>query len=121
MATTNSLGGVSSDQFLQLLIAQLQNQDPLNPVSDKDFINQLATLNNVQGLQSLNASFSQMLQLQQLTQGADLIGKTVSYKLTDDGDTKTGKVEGVTVQNGNYVLQVGADQVGLSQVQSVKS
>ena len=121
MATTNALSGVGSDQFLQLLIAQLQNQDPLNPVSDQDFINQLATLNTVQGLQSPNASFSQMLQLQQLTQGADLIGRTVNYTLTDGGDPKSGKVTSVTTQDGNFVLQIGSDKVGLSQIQSVVS
>ncbi len=120
MATTNALSGINSDQFLQLLVAQLQNQDPLNPVSDQDFINQLATLNTVQGIQSLNANFGQMLQPQQLTQGADLIGKTISYALTDGGTPKTGVVSAVNVQNGNFVLQVGSDQVGLSQVQSVK-
>ena len=78
---TNALSGIGSDQFLQLLVAQLQNQDPLDPVSDKDFINQLATLNTVQGLTDLNASFAQMLQLQQLTQGAELIGKSLRQGL----------------------------------------
>jgi flagellar basal-body rod modification protein FlgD len=116
---TNALSGIGSDQFLQLLVAQLQNQDPLDPVSDKDFINQLATLNTVQGLSDLNASFSQMLKLTQLTQSADLIGKTIEYTPVDSSDTKTGKVDSVSVQDGNYVLQVGSDTVGLDQIQSV--
>ncbi|MFM8274116.1 MAG: flagellar hook capping FlgD N-terminal domain-containing protein [Gemmata sp.] len=116
---TSALSGVSNDQFLQLLVAQLQNQDPLDPVSDKDFLNQLATLNTVQGLGDLNASFSQMLKLQQLTQGADLIGKTIQYTPTGGGDSKTGKVDSVVVQNGNYVLKVGNDSVGLGQIQTV--
>lgn len=121
MATTNALSGINSDQFLQLLIAQLQNQDPLNPVSDQDFVNQLATLNTVQGIQSLNANFSQMLQLQQLTQGADLIGRTINYTPADGGAAKSGKVTSVSVQDGNFVLDVGSDKVSLSQIQSVVS
>jgi flagellar basal-body rod modification protein FlgD len=116
---TGALSGINSDQFLQLLVAQLQNQDPLDPVSDKDFVNQLATLNTVQGLSSLNASFSEMLKLQQLTQGADLIGKTIEYK-PKDGDQKSGKVDSVAVQDGSYVLKVGNDTVKLSQVQTVR-
>lgn len=121
MATTGGISGIGSDQFLQLLVAQLQNQDPLDPVSDKDFISQLSTLNTVQGLQDLNASFSEMLKLQQLTQGAELIGKTISYTPTDGGAAKSGKVSSVSVQNGSYVLDVGSDKVGLSQIQSVVS
>lgn len=119
MASTSSVSAVSQDQFLQLLIAQLQNQDPLNPTSSTDFINQLATLNQVQGLTTLNASFSQMLKLQQLTQGADLIGKTVTYTSSDGTTTQSGTVGSVAVQNGSFVLQVGSDSVGLNQVQSV--
>src|SRR5712675_129266 len=106
MATASGISGIGSDQFLQLLVAQLKNQDPLDPVSDKDFINQLATLNTVQSLGSLNANFSEMLKLQQLTQGADLIGKTIEYTPTDGSGAKTGKVDSVSVQDGNYVLNV---------------
>ncbi len=122
MATAASgLTGIGSDQFLQLLVAQLQNQDPLDPVSDKDFINQLATLNSVQGLQELNASFAEMLKLQQLTQGVDLIGKTINYTPTEGGDARSGKVSAVSTQDGSFVLDIGTDKVGLSQIQSVVS
>jgi flagellar basal-body rod modification protein FlgD len=116
---TNPLSGIGQDQFLQLLVAQLQNQDPLDPISNQDFIAQLATLNNVQGLQNLNASFGEMLKLQQLTQGADLIGKSVTYTPTGESESKTGTVSSVVVQDGNYVLEVGTDRVGLSQIQTV--
>lgn len=120
MATaTNALSGLGQDQFLQLLIAQLQNQDPLDPVSNQDFIQQLATLNTVSGIQSLNANFSEMLKLQQLTQGADLIGKTIEYTLPGDPASKTGKVTSVQAEDGKFVLQVGSDQVGLDQISSV--
>jgi flagellar basal-body rod modification protein FlgD len=121
MASTSGVSAVSQDQFLQLLIAQLQNQDPLNPTSSTEFINQLATLNTVQGLQTLNASFSQMLKLQQLTQGADLIGKTITYTPTGGGTAQSGTVDSVAVQNGSFVLQVGGNSVGLDQIQSVQT
>src|SRR3954470_5845339 len=100
---TAPIAGIGQDQFLQLLIAQLQSQDPLDPVSDKDFIAQLTSLNTLQGIQSLNANFSEMLKLQQLTQGVDLIGKTVTFTPTDGSDPVTGKVGSVTVQDGKFV------------------
>jgi flagellar basal-body rod modification protein FlgD len=119
MASSGALSGINTDQFLQLLVAQLQNQDPLDPVSDRDFINQLATLNTVQGIQSLNANFAEMLKLQQLTQGADLIGKTVTFAPAGGGDPRSGTVSAVSVQDGAFVLNVGSDRVALAQVQNV--
>ena len=119
-SSTSSLGAITSNQFLQLLVAQLQNQDPLDTVSSTDFINQLASLNTVEGISTLNATFSQVLQLQQLTQGSSLIGKTVTYTPASGGAATTGTVSSVSVQSGNFVLQVGSTQVGLSQVTNVQ-
>jgi flagellar basal-body rod modification protein FlgD len=73
MATSNSLAGISSitsQQFLQLLVTQLQNQDPLNPVDPSSFLTSLASLDTVGSVNTLNASFASELQLQQLTSGA---------------------------------------------------
>lgn len=112
-------GSIDQDQFLQLLVAQLQNQDPLNPVTDQEFISQLATLNTVQSLTSLNANFAEMLKLQQLTQGASLIGKSVTYTPADGGPAVTGTVDSLTTQDGSFVLAIGTDRVGLDQVQTI--
>jgi flagellar basal-body rod modification protein FlgD len=112
-------GALAQDQYLKLLVAQLQNQDPLNPVSDKDFIAQLSQLSQLQSLQSLDANFGQVLRLQQLTSGTSLVGKTVTY--TDgDGATQSGKVSAVAVNKGNFELTVGAATVPLDQVTSAK-
>jgi flagellar basal-body rod modification protein FlgD len=113
--------GNTQDQFLQILIAQLQHQDPLEPVAPGDFIAQLASLSTVEGLQSLNASFSEMLALQQLTQGVDLIGKTVEYVPPGGGPNASGVVDSVTVQDGRFVLMVDDNAVGLSQLVSVQA
>lgn len=110
---------VSQDQFLQLLVTQLQNQDPLNPVSDRDFIAQLAQLNTLESLQTLNASFAENLKLQQMSQGTNLIGRTVEYRLTSDGESKRGTVGSLAVQDSKFVLRVGTDSVPLDQVITV--
>lgn len=120
MSQVSSAVSIGQAQFLQLLISQLQNQDPLDPVSDKEFINQLATLQTVQGLQDLNANFGEMLKLQQLTNGSSLIGKKVDYT-TADGTNKSGTVGSLAVENGKFVLVVGADKVGLDQIGGVRA
>jgi flagellar basal-body rod modification protein FlgD len=121
MATsTGGVGAINQDQFLQLLVAQLQNQDPMNPISNQDFIAQLTSLNTLQGVQSLDATFSEVLKLQQLTDGSNLIGKTVQYTAAD-GSTASGKVDSLNVQDGSFVLGIGATQVALDQITNVQS
>ena len=116
--TTTGITGASQDQFLQLLVAQLQNQDPLAPTDSTQFVSQLATFSQLQETQKLTASFSQMLKLQQLTQGTSLIGKTVEYTPTG-GSPATGTVSAVTVNNGSVLLAVGSATVALDQVTQV--
>jgi flagellar basal-body rod modification protein FlgD len=117
-SATSQLSSLTQSQFLQILLAGLQNQDPLNPVDTSTFLTQMTEFANVEGQQTLNANFTQMLQLQQLTDGASLIGQTISYTASN-GSTASGTVGGVSVQNGQIYLGVGSTQVGLSQVLSI--
>jgi flagellar basal-body rod modification protein FlgD len=110
---------INQQQFLQLLTAQLQNQDPLNPVSSQDFATQLAQLSSVSGIQQLNTSIQQLLQLQQLSQGAALVGKTVTYAASGANPAGQGVVQGVTLQNGQLQVQVGGQQVPVSQINGI--
>jgi len=91
-ATLNSINGTtaaatgsaaeagSQDRFLKLLVTQLQNQDPLSPMDNAQLTSQIAQINTVTGIATLNTSVqglsSQFLQMQTL-QGASLVGKSV--------------------------------------------
>jgi flagellar basal-body rod modification protein FlgD len=121
MAVSSVGGGLSLDQnqFLQLFVTQLQNQDPLNPVDAKDSLAQMAQFSTLESLQNLNASFSQVLSLTQLTQGSDLLGKTISFTGAD-GAVQSGVVGSVSVKNGNISLNVGAASVPLNQILGVQ-
>lgn len=79
--TRNEAG--SAERFLKLLVAQMQNQDPLNPMDNAQITSQMAQINAVTGLekvntsiQSLSTQFAQM----QLLQGASLVGREVSLE-----------------------------------------
>ncbi len=77
---TKSLG---QDDFLKLLMAQLQNQDPLQPVDNQAFIAQLAQFSSLQTLQSLGGQLDTLLLAQNANNqiaAASLVGKQVSYK-----------------------------------------
>lgn len=77
---TNDTNKLSSDNFMELLIAQIQNQDPMKPMDNAEFISQIATINQVTGIQELKASFdglSKSLVSNQALQAAGLIGREV--------------------------------------------
>lgn len=111
---------LNQDDFLKLLTAQLKNQDPLNPVDSANFTSQLAQFSTLSGVQQLNASTQQMLQLQQISQGAALVGKSVKYGDTAANAVK-GTVDAVNFQGGNLLLQIGGKSVPSNQVQSILS
>jgi flagellar basal-body rod modification protein FlgD len=80
-STANDAG--SADRFLKLLVTQMQNQDPLNPMDNAQVTSQMAQINTVNGLstlnttvQGLNAQFMQM----QVLQGAGLVGREVTVQ-----------------------------------------
>jgi flagellar basal-body rod modification protein FlgD len=78
-----STGTVSADSFLKLLVTQIQNQDPLNPMDNAQMTSQLAQINTVTGIGTLNPTVqglnSQFVQMQAL-QGAALVGKDVTLQ-----------------------------------------
>ena len=107
---TNSAMG--KDQFLKLFVAQLQMQDPMNPMKDQDFMGQMAsfsTLEQVSNLASENAR----------SNAIGLLGRTVTYK-NKDGAELTGTVEKVSTKDGKPSLTVGGtegvDPSSISQV-----
>jgi flagellar basal-body rod modification protein FlgD len=75
---SNDLG---QDAFLQLMITQMKNQDPLAPQSNSEFVAQLAQFSSVQGLEKLNTSFNSFssgFQSNQALQASSLVGRSVS-------------------------------------------
>jgi flagellar basal-body rod modification protein FlgD len=111
---------LGKDQFLKLFVAQLQHQDPMNPMQDQDFMGQMAsfsTLEQVTNLASANASMATNLSL---SQSVGLIGRTVSW--TDAAKvTHSGVVEKVNQSaDGKPVLTVsgteGVDPSTITQI-----
>ncbi|MES2354491.1 MAG: flagellar hook assembly protein FlgD [Pseudomonadota bacterium] len=70
----------SQDRFLKLLVAQMQNQDPMNPMDNSEVTSQMAQINTVKGIERLNASVTSMatgFNAAQPLQAAALVGHTV--------------------------------------------
>ncbi|HAA81522.1 MAG: Flagellar hook capping protein [Caldanaerobacter subterraneus] len=113
VSTLNSQLG--KDDFLKLLVTQLKNQDPLNPMDDREFIAQLAQFSTLEQMQNMNSSFNAV-------RAINLIGKNIYATITDNNgnsQTVTGKVDVVYKQNGEYFLQVNGIDVPVDAVTAV--
>lgn len=98
---------VSKDAFLLLLVTQLKNQDPLEPMKDHEFLAQLAQFNALEQLQNLG-------QQARVNQAFALLGKEVTAVVGDN--LIEGVVEKVWLAEGEPYLLVGERAVKLSQV-----
>jgi flagellar basal-body rod modification protein FlgD len=120
--TTSSASDLQTN-YMTLLVTQLRNQNPLEPMDNNDMSAQLAQYSQLQQLENMNTSFGQLLSSVQRTQASSLIGKTVSFEAkAEDGTAKTqqGKVDGVTINsNGDVLLQVGKQNVTLAKVTEI--
>lgn len=110
---------INQSDFIQLMVKQLQFQDPLNPVDDSQFLTQLTQFNTLDVLNNLNANFQSMLTLNQLTSASALIGKTVQATLAASQQHITGTVSSVVLISGIPKLVVNGTNVDLSEVTNV--
>ena len=107
--TDNSLG---KDAFLKLFVAQLQHQDPMNPMNDNDFMAQMSSFSTLEQVTNMAAA-------NERSSNIALIGRTVTYKDTSNV-AHTGTVEKVTTKDGKQVLTVdGVDGVDPSTITQV--
>ncbi|MBR6153275.1 MAG: flagellar hook assembly protein FlgD [Treponema sp.] len=111
--TTQSLG---KDDFLKLLIVQMQNQDPTDPMDNTEFIAQMAQFSTLEQMTNLNSSFEQMSSILTSNSAVGTLGKTVQIDL---GDTTTaGVVQAVTYGN-NPQVRVGNMYYDLNKITAV--
>jgi len=113
---TSPQSSIDKDAFLKLFVAQLKHQDPLEPMSNTDFITQLAQFSSVEQLSNLNTNISLMLEIQALSQASQLIGFRVEAYDPQTEATIEGIVEEVRWDSGNLYLLVDKRLVPLTSI-----
>jgi hypothetical protein len=119
-STSDGLGsnGVNADTFLQLLVAQMQYQNPDDPVDSTQFLSQTADFEEVQELGSLQTSIASLVSSQQAGAATSMLGQQVTG--TDQvGNSVTGVVSGIQLTSTGPLLSVGESTVPFSSVTSV--
>jgi flagellar basal-body rod modification protein FlgD len=109
---------LTQDDFLKLLIAQMTSQDPMNPMSNEDFMAQMAQFSTLEQTRALGQEISQMRTDQQILQANALIGQTVELRI-DDTHTGSGIVSAVQINDGTPKIVVDGTAYDLSQVLSI--
>lgn len=111
--STSNVGGTSAlgkDEFLNLLVTQLQYQDPLEPSSDTEFIAQMAQFSSLEQMQNLNDSFSKF-------QSFSMVGKYVTANYGTD--TIEGYVENVVTAGGETFAVIDGNSVNIEDIYKI--
>lgn len=101
-STTSSSSSLDKDAFLQLLVTQMQYQDPLEPTDNTEYMSQLAQFSQLESLNNLSTSYS-------ISQALSLVGQCVILNTTNSSGGTTqvaGLVQYVTVSNNQALLCV---------------
>ena len=115
MTSAMNSGSLGKDQFLQLLVTQMQYQDPLQPQADTDFIAQLAQFSSLEQMQNLNSTNTN-------SQAFSLVGKEVIVSAKDSQGNENqvkGTVDYVTIKNGSAYLSINGDLYEASKIVQV--
>lgn len=112
---------IGIQDFLKILTAQLNNQDPLKPVDNQEFVAQIAQFATLEQSRQLNVKIDSLLSVQSSTQSIGLLGKTIDFN--QDGAVFTGKVSALSLDSGQPLLTVttttGAFQDGITIAQII--
>jgi flagellar basal-body rod modification protein FlgD len=117
-AITTTSSSADKDMFLQLLVAQMKYQDPLNPTDSGEFLAQSAQFTALEKMQAVADQTAQLVASQMAFGASSLVGRTVSWT-TAEGVAQSGTVSGVQFGTQGPMLDVGGSMVPLGQVQSV--
>ncbi|MFC5702130.1 flagellar hook capping FlgD N-terminal domain-containing protein [Cohnella faecalis] len=114
---TKELG---KDEFLQILIAQLRNQDPMQPLEDKEFISQMAQFSSLEQTANMASELKSLRQSAGIASG--IIGMQVSWIATSNTGTveaKNGIVDSIVMRDGIQYAKIGQSEVKIDELTSI--
>ncbi len=118
---SQGLGGLTSEAFLQMMITQLQNQDPLEPTGNDELLNQISQMRSLQSNIELGETLNSITNNQQLSSAASFIGKTIGATVQTAAGSRqvSGVVTRAFVAEGQAFIGIGEDSVPVSGVHTI--
>lgn len=117
-STANGFSSLTSADFMQMLVAELENQDPTQPMSNADLLSQLSQMTQLQSNTELSTAIQAMSSNQQLQTAASFIGATITGTDANQNPV-SGVVTQASLQSGSAFVTVGGTQIPLSNITSV--
>jgi flagellar basal-body rod modification protein FlgD len=119
-SSAQGTNGMGKDTFMKLLVAQMANQNPMEPTDDKEMIAQMTQFSTLEQITNMATESSKSATASQMSQAVNLLGRTVTY-LDGDGNKQTGTVDQVSMVNGAPNLTIGGkDGITTSQITQVR-
>jgi len=109
---------LGKDDFLKLFVTQLQNQDPMNPQDNSQFMAQMAQFSTLEQITNLATATDRLGFASQVSQSVALIGHTVSYE-DANGVLQSGVASAVNIDHDTILVSVGSDQVAPGAIKAV--
>jgi len=116
----DALRDVDLNDFIKLLVAELQNQDPLNPMENNEILQQISQIREIESNQRLTDTLESVLLGQSMATASNMMDRMI-VALTDDSQIVTGRVDRVTIEEGQPKLHVGDHTVDLQNVSQILS
>jgi len=119
--STTATGGLSALQpsdFMNMLMTELQNQDPLDPMDTGQMLQEITQISNIESNNQLTSTLQGVLLGQNLAAASSLLQRNVQG-LDASGNTVSGQVQSVSVANGTASLNIGTDSLPLSNVTEI--
>jgi flagellar basal-body rod modification protein FlgD len=122
-ANKNSAAALGSDDFFQLLVTQLTNQDPLEPTGNEELLKQIASIREIELSTSLTESLERLTGQQHFAAASGLIGQYVTGVAGADGAAQSGLVTGVRfAEGGKAILQLSnGTELPVEQISAIQS
>jgi len=116
--TTSSSKQLTQQDFLKLLSTQMQNQDPMQPMDDSQFMAQMAQFSTLQATTAMSTSMAALQTHSDLATASSLVGKNVTIT-NETAGVVTGTVSGVDASSGNARVIIGGKSYSLSDITNV--
>ena len=118
-ADSDRMNELTMSDFIKMMVAELENQDPMNPMSNTEMLQQISQIRAITSNDRLTNGIEALTLGQSLSTASSLIGKTVTGVNTLD-EKITGKVDKVTIENGVAKLYVGSSIINVGNVTGIE-
>jgi flagellar basal-body rod modification protein FlgD len=118
-AISDRFNELTMGDFIKMMVAELENQDPMDPMSNTEMLSQISQIRSITSNDQLSTSIEALTLGQALSTASGLIGKTVTGVNTLN-EPVTGKVDKVTIEDGEAKLFVGSSIIKVGNVTAIE-